>query len=88
MQSFAIIFTPTPGNDVPPEIRLRRLLKSALRQHGLRCIDIRELPADAPDAPGAAPTCDDADAGPIVAGARNGGRRDTVKPVCKREGNR
>ncbi len=44
MQSFAIIFTPTPGSDVPPEIRLRRLLKSALRQHGLRCLDIRELP--------------------------------------------
>jgi len=25
---------------VPPEVRLRNLLKMALRQHGMRCVDV------------------------------------------------
>lgn len=32
--------------DIPVDIRLRRLLKTALRRDGFRCKDIRELPDD------------------------------------------
>jgi hypothetical protein len=31
---------------VPAIIRLRRLLKLALRSFGLRCVELKELPAD------------------------------------------
>ena len=32
------------GDGPPVEIRVRRLLKGALRSHGLRCTDIRRTP--------------------------------------------
>jgi hypothetical protein len=42
----------------PPLLRLRALLKAALRGYGLRCISATEHPAPAPEAPeaGQAPT--------------------------------
>ncbi|HET6249490.1 MAG TPA: hypothetical protein VFE47_17505 [Tepidisphaeraceae bacterium] len=45
MTTYAIILRPI-DQAVPAEVRLRRLLKAALRAYGLRCIDVRELPAD------------------------------------------
>lgn len=39
---YAIELRPEPG-DVPGIVRLRRLLKSALRGYGLRCVAVREL---------------------------------------------
>ena len=42
---------------IPAEVRVRRLLKQALRGYGLRCIDIREAvpaPENAPACGGAA----------------------------------
>jgi hypothetical protein len=32
------------GDDVPPHVRLRAFLKSALRAWGLRCRSVEELP--------------------------------------------
>jgi hypothetical protein len=37
-----ILTLTAPAADVPPECRLRRLLKALLRRHGLRCLDVRE----------------------------------------------
>jgi hypothetical protein len=34
-------------SDVPPEIRLRQLLKIALRRFGMKCIDHREAGKEA-----------------------------------------
>jgi hypothetical protein len=39
--TYTLTLTPTPG-DVPPEIRLRRLLKTALRVYGLRCVSVSQ----------------------------------------------
>jgi hypothetical protein len=41
---YVIHLRPLPS-DVPEALRIRRLLKTALRVHRLRCVDIRELPA-------------------------------------------
>ena len=37
-----------PGSEIPPAIRLRRLLKHALRSCGLRCTEVREIKPDTP----------------------------------------
>lgn len=63
-------------NAVPSEIRMRHLLKVALRQCGLRCVDVRELDGETPD-PQAfrAPACKAATAKGIQTGkgeARHG----------------
>jgi hypothetical protein len=42
---FAIELRAIPG-PVPPEIRLRRFLKMALRGYGLRCTGCREVAAE------------------------------------------
>lgn len=34
------------GDGPPPAVRVRRLLKAALRQFGLRCVDLRDFPPD------------------------------------------
>jgi hypothetical protein len=34
-------------DDVPAAVRLRRLLKCALRSFGFRCVSVRDVPADA-----------------------------------------
>ena len=39
-----------PGHAGPPIVRLRRLLKAALRAYGLRCVQLEELPAPGPAA--------------------------------------
>ena len=33
------------SSDVPPEVRLRRLLKYALRVCGLKCVSVEDVPA-------------------------------------------
>ncbi|MGH9380858.1 MAG: hypothetical protein ACRD2Z_09635 [Thermoanaerobaculia bacterium] len=35
--------------DVPGDVRLRRLLKTALRRLGLRCVAMRQIAASRPD---------------------------------------
>jgi hypothetical protein len=42
-----ITLRPKP-DAVPSNIRLRRLLKLALRAFGLVCVDVREVPAETP----------------------------------------
>jgi hypothetical protein len=45
----ALVFRPVPNFGVPAAIRLRRLLKYALRSCGFRAIDHRQVkPADEP----------------------------------------
>jgi hypothetical protein len=55
---FLVELEAVPGR-VPGAVRLRALLKSALRAWGLKCRSVREAPPDAeappPDADGAAP---------------------------------
>ena len=46
---FTVTFVPVPGVDDGIKA-LRAVLKNALRRHGLRCTDIREESAPAPDA--------------------------------------
>jgi hypothetical protein len=48
------------GAGPPPAVRLRRLLKSALRAYGLRCVRV-DMPAEAP-APDPAARDQDAEA--------------------------
>jgi hypothetical protein len=50
--TFYIVTLSSTQSEVPPEIRLRRFLKAALRSHGLRCTDCRvvEAPTPGPDA--------------------------------------
>lgn len=43
-ESYALILTPAAGWSTPGIVRLRKLLKAALRGFGLRCIDVREVP--------------------------------------------
>lgn len=40
-QCFTLSLEPIPGDRRTPAQRLRGLLKSALRRHGLRCLDVR-----------------------------------------------
>jgi hypothetical protein len=40
--TYHIAFRPAPGFGAPPPVRLRRLLKAALRSFGLRAVDLRE----------------------------------------------
>ena len=55
---FHVILRPLPG-DVPPEIRLRRWLKGAVRQkdyelgvrYGLQAVDVREINGSHPAGP-------------------------------------
>ena len=69
--AYVVTLRPEPS-DVPGEIRLRRLLKAALRVYGLRCVAI--TPAAACDAGGpqhAGPTSGPSDtpgrvSGPLV----------------------
>ena len=48
--TYILTLTPLP-DDVPPIYRMRRLLKHALRSCGMRCTDIKEVPADGPTKP-------------------------------------
>jgi hypothetical protein len=48
MSHWTIHLRPEPS-DVPVEIRVRRLLKLALRRFALRCTDVREIEPTAPD---------------------------------------
>ncbi len=44
------ILTLTPDSDahpIPVDVRIRHVLKAALRQYGLRCVDVRETTAEA-----------------------------------------
>jgi hypothetical protein len=64
-QRWTLTFVPAPGWDAPAEIRVRRLLKHALRTLGLRCVavapgcpveasggtEVAEHPAPGPGAP-------------------------------------
>ena len=34
------------GQVIPPEIRLRQLLKSLLRAYGFRCVKVEEVPQE------------------------------------------
>ena len=45
MPRYLILLESTPG-DAPPIIRLRHLLKAALRQYGLRCAEAEEVPEE------------------------------------------
>ena len=44
---FRLVLRPRPGGP-PPIIRLRRLLKAALRAFGLRCLRVEEIRPDDP----------------------------------------
>lgn len=44
---FRLTLRPTPG-DVPAAVRLRAVLKYALRACGLRCVRVEEVPRDGP----------------------------------------
>lgn len=47
LPAFAIVLQAVPGwGAVPPIVRLRRALKSFLRSYGLKCMEIREAPAE------------------------------------------
>jgi hypothetical protein len=37
---FVVTFAAVPGDAIPPDVRLRRLLKFALRATGLRCVGL------------------------------------------------
>lgn len=54
-----LTLVPLPGDEIPVEVRLRRLLKATLRAHGFRCTrvlarDGSQAGASVPDAPAAA----------------------------------
>jgi hypothetical protein len=55
---YRLTLRPLPG-PVPPHIRLRQLLKRALRSCGLRCTTLEELPDATPPEP--APAAESAD---------------------------
>jgi hypothetical protein len=42
---WTLTFRPLPS-PIPPELRIKALLKRALRQHGLRCVYIGEPKVD------------------------------------------
>jgi hypothetical protein len=44
---FVLRLRPETGSDVPPMLRLRRLLKMALRQCSLRCLGVEKVEVDA-----------------------------------------
>lgn len=46
-----IIHLRPEGDGPPPEIRLKRLLKAALRSFGLRCVDLRQVDREQEPAP-------------------------------------
>lgn len=48
-ETWTLTFRAADTGDPPTELRIRRLLKAALRQFGLRCIDYRMEPMDARD---------------------------------------
>ena len=43
--SFALVLRPEPG--IEPRQALRQALRRLLRDHGLRCLKVAELPAEA-----------------------------------------
>lgn len=45
MKNFIVTFAPL-SSTVPPDVRLRQLLKYALRRHALRATDVREIEID------------------------------------------
>ena len=50
--TYALTLRALPDRDnVPPIVRMRRLLKHALRSCGMRCVSICEVPADTPTEP-------------------------------------
>jgi hypothetical protein len=68
-----IILELTPlASDVPVAVRLRHLLKFALRAQQLRAVEIRESPADAPAVAQAGPGGGEATSGPPAGGGRGG----------------
>ncbi len=62
---FQLTLRPLP-DDRPVALRLRAMLKNALRQQRLRCVEILELPAPGSPATAAGPprTADEPPAGP------------------------
>lgn len=48
-ETFIVTLTTVAGT-APAATRLKRFLKAALRNHGLRCVDYRELPPNTPPA--------------------------------------
>lgn len=55
-ERFAITLETVPGHDTPGAVRLRGLLKTALRAFGLKCVTAKELTAT--DAQASAPPND------------------------------
>jgi hypothetical protein len=47
---YTVTLQPT-GDGPPPIVRLRKLLKAALRSYGLRCVECREVATEAPPLP-------------------------------------
>lgn len=48
-ERFIVVLAPAAGWGAPPLVRLRKLLKAALRSHGLRCIRVAVEEPDGPD---------------------------------------
>jgi hypothetical protein len=83
MPEYLIKLRPTPS-DIPAEIRLRRLLKIALRSCQLRCTSVSETPnASEQDGRRDVGATDDPAETPIVR-QRASGRRGTDSPDSKR----
>lgn len=49
-EGYHLILVPLPG-DPPPEVRLRRGLKTLLRTHRLRCVSVEASSGQAPEGP-------------------------------------
>src|SRR5262245_5257347 len=52
--SYRVTLEPLPST-VPPHVRLKLLLKQALRQHALKCTKLEQLPAEPPGRPDSRP---------------------------------
>jgi hypothetical protein len=46
LTGFYLHLRPEPGHAAPPEVRMRRLLKAALRSFGLRCVSVAACPVE------------------------------------------
>jgi hypothetical protein len=44
---YSITLRTEPGQAVPPDVRLRQLLKSLLRQWGFRAVEVRAIESEA-----------------------------------------
>ena len=41
--AFRVTLVPTSTSDLPPLVRMRQLLKTALRAHALRCTNLEQI---------------------------------------------